>query len=319
MESSPTLDLNAQQPPTLRAPRSWKMLLLGVVILVLLITGFALYVFKYQGFFNALPENAQVELSLGIVPAGNIFSLEQNKTLVSVASPLPGMQVIDRVDNGETTFYLLGDPATLTSNIYQDVDGTLMQVTDSPTLKFDLAFDSSSGTFAYLSTVAENTTLEAFVTAPVQLSLFTEAEGERTLPGSGHLPVFLPGGAHLLIGSEGMIERIDVGTGSRTQLLARNSDSPFAVSEDGTKLALFNTVTNAVDYFSLSETSVSYERSKKVVGVPRALVFAGKTLVMAASTEDRAHVQVSVVGGASLEVPNPTKLSVPQKLIITYE
>lgn len=316
MEPAPILDSQVQQSPV---PHSWRIIALGAIILVLLVASIGIYFSKYHGFFNALPKNAQVGLVLGIVPAGNSFMLEQDKTLVSVASPRPEMQVMGRVGNGDTTYYLLGDPSTLTSNIYRDVEGTLTQITDSPTLKFDLTFDSASGTFAYLSSVAASTTLEAFVTAPVHLSVFTEAVGERTLPGTGHMLALLSGGGHLLIGNEGAIELVDVETGTRVPLLTLQDNSPFAVSEDGTVLALFNAVTNAIDYFSLSGASASYDRSERVAGVPRALVFAGKKLVMAASTGDRSKIQVSIVGGVSLEVLNPAVPSAPQKLIITYE
>jgi hypothetical protein len=134
------------------------------------------------------------------------------------------------------------------------------------------------------------------------------------------MPVFIPGGTHLLIANGGKIELVQVSTGTRSELLTLEVLAPFALNPDGTSLALFNRTTGAIDYFSLSGTVPSYARSQKVPGVPLSLGFAdAKTLIMVTSTEERKSMQFSVVGGASLNVSNPIVGLLPQKITISYE
>lgn len=292
--------------------------LVGVVVLAGLVAG-GWYLYQQLGFSNTLPKGAHVQVSLGIVPVGQVFSLNKN-TLMLEESPLAEGQVIDMVVDGTTKYYLIGDAATRTSNIYSTDGGALTKKTNSPTLKFNLTFDSATKTFAYMSGEVASTTLESFVLTPWKLTLFSEASGERTLPGAGGHAVFLPGGTHLLIANGGKIELVQVSSGVRSALLTLEAGAPFAVTPDGTSLALFNRTTGALDYFSLSGTAASYVRSQKVTGVPLSLSFAdAKTLIMVTSSEKRDSMKISVVGGASLNVSNPVSGLLPQKITISYE
>lgn len=313
-----------QLPETNPAPflavhsRRLLIALVGIVVLAGLIAG-GWYLYQQLGFSTALPKNAQVQVSLGLVPVGQAFSLDKNQLMLE-ESPLAEGQVIDMVVDGTTKYYLIGDSATRTSNIYRADGGELAKITNSPTLKFDLAFDSVTKTFAYMSGEVASTTLESFVSSPWKLTVFSEASGERMLPGAGGHTVFLPGGTQLLIASGGMIELVPVASGVRSALLTIEAGAPFAVNTDGTSLALFNRNTGAIDYFSLSGAAASYARSQKVTGVPLSLSFAdAKTLIMVTSTEERKSMQFSVVGGASLAVPNPVAGLLPQKITISYE
>lgn len=304
-------------PPT-APPAPLILIVLGVLILAGIVAG-GWYLYQQLGFSTALPKNAQVQVSLGLVPVGQVFSLDKNQ-LMPEESPLAEGQVIDMVAVGTTKYYLIGDSATRTSNIYRTDGGELTKITNSATLKFDLAFDSATKTFAYMSGEVASTTLESFVSTPWKLAIFSEASGERILPGAGGHTVFLPGGTQLLIANGGKIEFVQVSTGVRRELLALEAGAPFAVNTDGTSIVLFNKTTGAIDYFSLSGTTASYVRSQKVTGVPRSLSFAdAKTLIMVTSNDKRDSMQISVVGGASLNVSNPITGLVPQKITISYE
>lgn len=304
-------------PPT-APPAPLILIVLGVLILAGIVAG-GWYLYQQLGFSTTLPKDARVQVSLGLVPVGQVFSLDKNQ-LMPEESPLAEGQVIDMVVDGTTKYYLIGDSATRTSNIYSTDGGALTKITNSATLKFDLAFDSATKTFAYVSGEVASTTLESFVSAPWKLTIFSEASGERMLPGAGGHAVFLPGGTHLLIANGGKIELVQVSSGVRSALLTLEAGAPFAVTADGTSLALFNRTTGALDYFSLSGTAASYVRSQKVTGVPLLLSFAdAKTLIMVTSSEKRDSMQISVVGGAFLNVSNPIVGLLPQKITISYE
>ena len=291
----------------------------GILVLAAGIAG-AWYLYSQNNFFGNLPKGAEIDVVQGIVPAGEVFALEESDTLARVESPLAGTQVMDKVEDEAITYYLLGDPTTLTSDIYRESEGAVTKVTNSATLKFDLTFDPVSKSFAYLSGKVASTTLTTFATTKWNLTVFSEANGERALEGTGRAPMLLPGGHQLLVGDAGNIAIVDTSTGQRRVLLTAASAAPFAVTSDGKTLALFNRTTGALDYFTLAGMSASYERSVKVTGLPTALAFAGaKKLIMVTSTEDRSAQYFSVVGGKTLEVPNPVIGLLPQKIIISYE
>lgn len=316
----PVVPVSEETPAEVIHQQPRLLLALGGVLVLLGMLAGGWYLYDRQSFLNTLPDDTNVDVVLGIVPIGEVFSFEDTKTLGRVVTPVPGMQVIDRVQDGTITYYLLGDPATRTSNLYKEEGGMVSVVTTSATLKFDLSFDPISKTFAYLSGEVASTTLNAFASSPWKLTLFSETSGERTLVGAGHHPVLLPGATHLLIGNAEMIERVEVKTGARQKLLSAASDAPFAVSEDGATLALLNRTTNALDYFSVSGGSLSYVRSQSVTRVPLALAFADdSTLLMASVTEDRSSIVLSIVGGATQSVSSPTPGLIPHKIIISYE
>lgn len=292
--------------------------LIGVVFIVVI---GAYFFFSPERTVRLSIEKADIQLSLGVVPIGTLYSLTPARTLRAVTVPnMSAMQVIDTISTENATFYLLGDPSTLTSNVYKNENGLLTQITNSPTLKFSLSYDPVSRTFAFLSGSVQGTRLQDFTSVPWNITISDSTSGERTLPVSGASPIILKGGSRVIAVTGSSLSALDTKTGAMTKLLEHNPGSPYAVSANGTILAVYNSVTNAVDFFDIRSALPSYIRSQQINTQPLVLGFLDDTLLTVSPGSGNVATLIFSFPGTSVtfETENSFAPALPQKLIISH-
>lgn len=281
------------------------------------------YFFTQKSKLETFPANAHVALSIGVVPIGTLFSLTPAHTLEPVIAPgMPNAQVIDMISSGEKTFYLIGDSATRTSNLYLGEDGHLVRLTNSPTVKFALSYDPVSNSFAYLAGSVTGTNIKDFVSVPWKITLFDlTTKKERALPASGASPILLRGGMRIIAARGVELVAIDSQTGTSTEFAKRISGAPYAISNDSTMLAIYNPTTHAIDYFDMHTTLPNYVRSEPTSIRPVSLGFVGtRTLLVSVGDSNTSIFTFTLSGTAlSFEIKNPLPLGFPQQLTTTYE
>lgn len=249
-----------------------------------------------------------LHLILGILPFGTLFDagvLGDDAPLAQVIpNGMPGGEVVDGVVGGDTAYYLVASEDGRTSNLYAYAHGVWKPLTSSMTMKYDLSYDPISGTFAYLSSdvsapLQGQTLIESFSIAAWNVTVLAADGSEIELNVYGTQPRLLPGGRYLALTNAGTTVLVDRETNIRTELLGY--DGVFAISRDGTSLAIYNRVTGAIDLYELHASSVSYTRSQRIEVTPAALVYTATDLLVG-HTDERGIVIQSFTTGETLKV-----------------
>lgn len=306
--------------PQTRPGSRWRWILAGLIA-VCLVVGAVWYVARELEDTRGYTAG-HIYLVLGAVPAGTLFDagMPEDDTVLTPLS-LSGVdgEILDAVGSKDATYYLVMSEDGRTSNVYTYSDGDLTPLTASQTMKYGLSYDPQSGTFAYLSSVVTaplrgQTLIEQFSIASWKLTILTSDGIEKVLDASGTQPHLLPGGQSLVLTYAGTTGVLDIATGGRTEILGH--DGVFAVSVDGTSLAIYNKVTRAVDFYTLADRALSYARSQQVAVEPRVLVYKDADVLLS-YTDERGIVIESLTSGATLKVmENPLPDQVVHKLAL---
>jgi hypothetical protein len=209
-----------------------------------------------------------------------------------------------------------------TSNIYSEKlatqNATPTQVTNTPTIKFQLSYDAPSHMLAFVSGTITN--LQNLATnTNWNVSVLNTVTGVQKVIGKGTYPAVLPGGIMVIVNTQGSLSVINDVTGKEVKLLSLAAHAPFAVSSDGKTLALYNPTTKNIDYFDISQIlSASYTHSQPTPFVPTTMTYTNGTLLLAGRTvlgSQTLQLQFEGSPTALTEFTSPLPYNVPEKII----
>lgn len=314
------------QPPPYRSRLDRRTALVIIVIAALaVVAGAWYYLYGRDPLAGFFPRNAEVFLSpadAGEVPISSV-SLSRDDPGLTPLEIGKGEKkyALGIAKGGGTTYYLLLDPATLVANIYrQEKDGTLAQVSDTPTFKNHLAYDAESGRFAYQSAKAEKPEDLADKLA-WDIEVFDMGSGETRSLGQGAHPAFLADGV-VALDEKGIIYGVDPSTGTRERITAVTLGL-WAVDASGARLAIYDPNESTIEMFAI-EGKAAVSTGTTAVHYPHpplALGFAGEVPLALRILGDGSHLAFSHLDGPSVAFPNPylgTPFA-PNQIIVTYE
>lgn len=309
----------------------WVPLVIAVLILLVAI---AAYIFAWPKLSpllsRVLPTKQTTYAVYGILPIGDLYVLpdagSKDMPKKFSAPGIPSTQgAIDEVRDGKQMYLLLLSQDKLSSNIYAYVQGKLTQLTSSKTFKFQLSYDSSTKTFAYASGTikSERDILKKNDWSITTYSVITQSE-ENVAQGTH--PVLLPGGVKFLYQTADSIASGIVGAAhddkiNRT-MLENPAHAAFAVNAAGTKLALYQDMTQSVLVYNIVANAASFDHAVKSPFPVSALTFLSDDRIEVAGTSDlhRKTTMFQVLGTSSAaQLPSPYVPFVPQKLIINHD
>ncbi|MEK7602487.1 MAG: hypothetical protein AAB472_03315 [Patescibacteria group bacterium] len=193
------------------------------------------------------------------------------------------------LSDGSKLYSLREESDVPSLNIYRvDIEGTVTQLTNSPTVKFNISADPSETHIIYEEMVAKDD-LEISTTSSwdiQQLDLNTRAVEHIT---SGVQPRYIRSGALLVGQKNGVVlyhpENQSRKSASSTPVLSSKVYSLYAVSAEGEHVAAYNTKTGAVDVFDVTVAgTLSYAYSSKPEHQPSNISFSDGEPVSVEST-----------------------------------
>lgn len=239
-------------------------------------------------YFNKQTGNVPVESTL-VVSIGSIFVSPLYKidlaagmfvpfTVAVEGKSLPALDVIKTGD--DTWYYLLAEsPETPVVNLYvKKSDGSVARLTESSTVKYNLSHDSISGKLMFQSLSYESNS-DLSEDKDWDLIVYDSTLMSEITVGIGRNPKILPGGQVALFESGRELQSTIIGSNatSSTGISLRDS-GPYAISTDGSQLAIYNLTTREIDLYSLNQTSASYLSSISAIGIPAALGYVHDSL-----------------------------------------
>ncbi|MBA3789512.1 hypothetical protein H0X32_03960 [Patescibacteria group bacterium] len=301
------MDSTTMPPQSVRNPssptphRTAKLLLAVLVVLVALVALWFLLRNFVPSSQTLLPKGDHVLVVADHPPLMPVVSVDSNtgSTTVFKIEGQGTAVVVDAAFSGTSTpYYLIANPTFTASNLYAGKSDTpnagLTQLTFSKNLKYDLTYDPSSGFAAYVEMVGSSTPKVPHV---FFYSSLTQKEIDL---GEGSNPTLLTDGFYLVMRQGGSIVSVNTFTGKVYPSLSIDPSAPFAVDTQNKVVALYNSVADSIDYFSIASTvSASYKSSVPVTAAPAALAFAeGKLLIIngtAAASQSNSDFTVQAV------------------------
>jgi hypothetical protein len=305
----------------------------ALVVVLILILGGLYYFFYLRNSTSAILDKDQYLLVS--TDASPFFPAATINLSTGAASPVASVyaQGIDSIIDvsGEasstTKYYILSTSDLATSNLFKrdttNAQSPLYQLTFSPTFKYDLSYDASSQSAAYMSVTATDTTSHVMYYSPA-----TKKEVDL---GVGSNPTLLQGGFFVVFTQGNKLVSENVINQKTYPLLNVASSSVYAVDPQSLVVALFNPVVNAIQYYSIgTSVSANYLRTIKLNTLPFELTYANKKLYMFSHLPLSARAPQSIrlqEVGSSLKpiiIPNVhyvnTSLAVPNySFLIKYE
>ena len=301
------------------------------ILAVLLIVGIGL------GYYFFVYKKAEVApapyVSISILPASTLYRLDtQKNVLIPVTAPgqVKDTEIIDELKVNDATYYLITSIDQSTSNIFVSKKGApIVQVTNSATFKYDLSYDASSNSFAYMSgDIANlqdlfektyNNELSATVAA---LGANGGVQNETVIATSSSHAEIVPKANMVVIEKQDGLYAYPLNGSLSKKIYSSENAIPFAVSHTG-MLAIYNSATHAVDMYRAGEglNKLSYVSSQKLSLIPTTLGFKGDELMLGASrTEGKKFLSVFSIPevSESIIVTNPEQNlqhAMPQKIV----
>jgi Tol biopolymer transport system component len=245
----------------------------------------------YIYFFTKVPpsQSQSIVISSGPYRVSPLFIVtKDSSTPVTVTVGGTEKKALDMVHlkDGSTLYSLMESETPLSSNIYRvDAQGTVTQLTNTVSAKFNMSVDPSGAHVVYEESVIKDVQdLQKFPWGITQLTLDTKTVEHIT---NGVQPRYINSGKLLIAQMDGakLYPARNAGTASGTPLLPSKLYSLYAVSEDGTHLAAFNGKTGKIDVFDITSAgTLSYVRSEKTSRQPQSLIFSGSSLMSFEST-----------------------------------
>lgn len=286
--------------------------------LILLISGAVIYAWDRK----AAEIKPDIMVVLGMVPIDSVYTLD---AALPGTEPSPlqlatqGNRFINDVvvDDG-VRYFLLSEKESLSSQLYrEEEDGTLVALTSSPDLKFDLAYDKSKKRFAYVAGAVLSEE-EVLTETEWEVRVLELSTGIERSISRGVDPAF--SGSWLYVRDESALWRVDVDSGSRARTM--EAFSTYAVNPENGAVALYNPVTMAIDYFSVSaDGTASYKSSNPQSSAVSAMAYIGKNLVVAGPANiGMTEFFVETVGaGDRVVFQSAYPLAKPHKIFALYE
>lgn len=254
---------------SLAAPSSRTLFatLIGLVIIIIAAGAVAFFAWRWW----SAPAPAFV-LQLA---AGGILFEQENDALVArqVAGQPEGTVITDKAYGKDSTYYLALEQTRPVAQVYKVTEDRWIPLTNSPTYKYDLAVSEQDGYLAFIAgTVATSSEISTYTEWEVVVAgLSSLEEVER---GAG-VSVETVWGKHTLL-----VERADglyATPPFQGEPLLVFTGSPYAVDATGTRFAMYNNATGAVDTFVMryDVLAATYEGATPVASMPAALGFKG--------------------------------------------
>lgn len=307
--------------------------LVALALLVILIVLGGLF-FYFSGKFNSqkslLPnlQGKTIGISFGYLPVGVLFSVPTTSATstpsIFTVSKTSKDQVLSIAGDASTTYYLILSSDQLSSNLFvsltKDTTRTLTQLTNSPTLKFNLSYDPGSHMLAYQD-VSIKSAIQLRENPQWKISTFNIFTRKESTLTSGTNPQLVAGGQYLFYMSTSSIDAMATLASSSPRNILGNSpyNTAYAYNPQTKTIAIYNPSTKEIDFYDVSEvTSVSYLHSTPTSFYPTAMTYDGTVLLIAGPIQgDIKHSLLQEVGyDKILTLINPVAAYIPQSMTI---
>ena len=222
--------------------------------------------------------------------AGGILFEQEGDALVArqVAGQPEGTVITDKAYGKDSMYYLALEQTRPVAQVYKVMNDRWVPLTNSPTYKYDLAVSEQDGYLAFIAgTVATSSEMSTYTDWEVIVAgLSSLEEVER---GAG-VSVETVWGKHTLL-----VERTDglyATPPFQGEPLLVFTGSPYAVDATGTRFAMYNSATGAVDTFVMryDVLAATHEGSTPISSRPTALSFKGASVNAAWVNEEQTEM-----------------------------
>lgn len=297
------------------SPQHLRIIALVAGAIAVVIIGCLAY--RYWHGPSFLPAAYEVTVAADDLPLSPAYAFNtRTKEVVPFSVDAQGTAVVvDVARDDNYSYYLVSDPGFTSSNLYRQDRANeargLETLTNSDTLKFDLSYDTRSGTVAYVAVVDGEKHIVAW--SPV-------TKEEQDL-GPGMHPTLLPGGFFVVLEREGKIVSVRIETEDEYEVLNVEADAPFAVDAENMKVVLYNPIVGMLQQFSIANSiGADYEADADmpVSAAPGELLYSEGAPVRAARDEATGELVISS-GNKDVRIALPASLPPHYKLSIRHD
>lgn len=259
------MNISSETAPAASAPKTptWSVIILVIAVLLVAVALVAFLItpvrasIAHTWFFLTAPSEAKKLIVAGAHP-GEIgkfqnFALSGREEMVVDVEGL----VIDYAERGPVRIASVANPGAMTSELYLLGDGSV-QLTEDRYAKTGIAISHDGSRIAYSAPAEKRFMGPYFSLKPEEWTVMVLDLATREIieVGSGHGPQFVdPNDASKIIYSsaEGLVlHDIDSGVIAVDSLLPPlNAGYPVRISNDGTKMLIFNTEQNRYGIYSI--------------------------------------------------------------------
>lgn len=327
-------------------PQSLLIKALAILLVISVIIGIVLYRKNGTLFFFAQKNSNEVLVTFGPVPLSALYRVDLKKKTITPYT-LEGkadatLKVIDAVAITKNShYYLLAEASKpFVTNLYlEDEKGALTKLTDTATYKQGLSYEGQIGVLVYRSReIKEASDFESIQGGAIEV--FNTLTKKVTTVGRGKKAFLLSSGKGLLIQDSLSLSLISIKDPnkeinpviksasstpkketSKVQTEAPTNkpfvymkllpDSLVAVDAIGERVAQYNKITKAVDFYSFKNNSLTYVESEGKEITPQAMNFLGSDLLLTSKVNKN---NISNIVFKKLPESSPIVLSVPAEL-----
>ncbi len=221
--------------------------------------------------------------------------------------------VTDKAYGATSEYYLLLEKNRPVAQVYKVTDGAWVPLTSSPTYKYDLTVSEQDGYFGFIAgTVATSSEIGMYTDwRAVVTDLTTLEEVQR---GEGTSIEAVWGKYTLLVQRADGLYATPPFQGEPLLVFAVGPREPYAVDGSGSRFAMYNSISGAVDVFVMryDVLAATYESSTVVDSVPSALAFKGAAVQGVWLNTERTEMTYGDLTGRSLAsfvLPTPTTVT----------